>query len=173
MIGQNLQANHVFATRLMNEIQYVPGAVDVRIQQPFNLPRYFVDVDRSKAQTVGLQQKDISSSLLSALSGSFQTAPTYYLDPKNGVEYNIAVQSPQYGLDSLQQLQNIPVTPASAAATPTTTGTPSTAGTESVCSRFKYLRHSAAYSAPRIRWAASRYRSLATWPRLRVAVNSP
>ncbi len=129
VIGQNLQANHAFATRLMNEIKYVPGAVDVRIQQPFNLPRYFIDVDRVKAQTVGLQQKDIADNVLSALSGSFQTAPTFYLDPRNGVEYNIAVQSPQYGLDSLQQLQNIPLTAASSLNAPTTTGMPSTAGT--------------------------------------------
>jgi multidrug efflux pump subunit AcrB len=125
VIGQNLLANHAFANKLMNEIKYVPGVVDMRIQQPFNLPRYFVDVDRTKAQTVGLTQKDISSSLLSALSGSYQTSPTFYLDPHNGVEYNVSVEAEQYNLDSLQQLQNIPITsatttPANTSASPTT-----------------------------------------------------
>jgi multidrug efflux pump subunit AcrB len=100
----------------------------MRIQQPFNLPRYFMEVDRSKAQTVGLTQKDISGSLLSALSGSYQTAPTYYLDPRNGVEYNVSVQAEQYHLDSLQQLKNIPVT-AAAAPVPNTMTMPTTAGT--------------------------------------------
>ena len=128
VIGQNLAANHVFAEKLMNEIKYVPGAVDVRLQQPFNLPRYFVNVDRSKALTVGLQQKDVTNSVLSSLSGSYQTSPTYYLDPRNGVSYNIAVQSPQYTMDSLQQLRNIPLTPAGQNPTPSSTAIPNTAG---------------------------------------------
>ena len=129
VIGQNMMANHVFAEKLMNEIKYIPGAVDVRLQQPFNLPRYFVDVDRSKALSVGLQQKDVTSSLLSALSGSYQTSPTYYLDPRNGVSYNIAVQSPQYSMNSLQQLQNIPLTPSSGPQQMSASTTPTTAGT--------------------------------------------
>jgi multidrug efflux pump subunit AcrB len=134
VIGPNLEANHAFAEKLMNEIKYVPGAVDMRIQQPFNLPHYFVDVDRAKAQTVGLTQRDISGSLLSALSGSYQTSPTFYLDPHNGVSYNVSVQSEQYKMDSLQQLKNIPVTsaaapPANTSSSPTTAGTgPSSAG---------------------------------------------
>jgi multidrug efflux pump subunit AcrB len=128
VIGQNVMANHTFAEKMMNEIKYIPGAVDVRIQQPFNLPRYFVDVDRSKAQTVGLEQRDITNSLLTALSGSYQTSPTYFLDPHNGVEYNIAVQSPQYRMDSLQQLGNIPVTGAGQMNTTTSTSIPNTAG---------------------------------------------
>jgi multidrug efflux pump subunit AcrB len=126
VIGPNQEANHVFAEKLMNEIKYVPGVVDMRIQQPFNLPRYFVDIDRTKAQEIGFTQKDVSSSLLSALSGSYQTAPTYYLDPRNGVEYNISVQAEQYNLDSLQQLENIPITAANAPP-PNTAATPTTA----------------------------------------------
>ncbi len=128
VIGQNMAANHAFAEKLMNEIKYIPGAVDVRLQQPFNLPRYFVDVDRSKALTVGLQQRDVTNSVLSSLSGSYQTAPTYYLDPRNGVSYNIAVQSPQYRMDSLQQLQNIPLTPAGSQSQPGSSTVPTTAG---------------------------------------------
>ena len=70
----------------------MPGTTDLHIQQPFNEPRLFVDVDRSRAQDVGFSQRDIATSLLVALSGSFQTAPTFWLNPKNGVSYNIATQ---------------------------------------------------------------------------------
>ncbi len=116
VIGPNQSANHAFAERLLNEIKYVPGTADLRIQQPINQPRMFVDVDRSRAQDIGLTQRDVAGSLLVALSGSFQTQPTYWLNPKNGVSYNIATQTPQYALDTLNDLQNIPLTPASNAA---------------------------------------------------------
>jgi multidrug efflux pump subunit AcrB len=122
IVGPNMVANHAFAEKLMQEIKYVPGTTDLRIQQPFNYPRYFVDVDRSKAQDIGLTQRDTAGSLLVALSGSFQTAPTFWLDPANGVSYSIAVQSPQYNLDSLQQLKNIPLTPGTAAPSLTVPG---------------------------------------------------
>ena len=114
IVGPNMAGNHAFAEKIMQEIKYVPGTTGLRIQQPFNYPRYFVDVDRSKAQNIGLTQRDTAGSLLVALSGSFQTAPTFWLDPSNGVSYSIAVQSPQYNLDSLQKLKNIPLTPATA-----------------------------------------------------------
>jgi multidrug efflux pump subunit AcrB len=94
----------------MQEIKYVPGTTDLRIQQPFNLPHFFVDVDRSRAQDIGLTQRDVAGSLLVALSGSFQTSPTFWLNPKNGVSYNIAAQTPQYSLDSLGDLQSVPIT---------------------------------------------------------------
>ena len=116
IIGTNQSANRTFAERLMQEIRYIPGASDLRIQQPSNYPRFMVDVDRSKAEDIGLTQRDAAGSLLVALSGSFQTTPNYWLDPANGVSYNIAVQSPQYNLDSLQALKNIPLTPGTAAA---------------------------------------------------------
>ena len=114
IVGPNMAGNHAFAEKIMQEIKYVPGTSGLRIQQPFNYPRYFVDVDRSKAQDIGLTQRDTAGSLLVALSGSFQTSPTFWLNPSNGVSYSIAVQSPQYNLDSLQQLKNIPLTPGSA-----------------------------------------------------------
>src|SRR5271156_3265499 len=97
----------------MNEIKYVPGATDLRIQQPFDNPRFDVNIDRTKSEQIGLQTRDVANSLLVATSGSFQTTPTYWLNPANGVSYNIAVQSPQYNLDSLQDLNNIPPAPAS------------------------------------------------------------
>ncbi len=115
VIGQNMVANHDFAQRRMEDLKHVPGATDLRIQQPFNYPRFFVQVDRSKAQDLGLVQRDVAGNLLVALSGSFQTSPTFWLDPKNGVSYSIAVQSPQYTMDTLQDVKNIPLTPASTA----------------------------------------------------------
>jgi multidrug efflux pump subunit AcrB len=115
VVGPDLEANRVVADRLLNEVKFVPGAADMRIQQPFNNPNLTVDVNRSMAESTGLRQQDIMQSLLVASSGSFQTSPTYYLDPRNGVEYNIAAQSPQYDLDTLQDLRNIPVTPGSGA----------------------------------------------------------
>ncbi len=110
IVGPNLEGNRDFATKLLNRIRYVAGTADLRIQQPFNEPRLFVAVDRTKSAQLGLHQNDVAQSLLSATSGSFQTSPTFFLDPKNNVSYDIAVQSPQYNLDSLNDLANIPVT---------------------------------------------------------------
>jgi multidrug efflux pump subunit AcrB len=110
VIGPDLQHNRVYAERLLNDIKYVPGATDTRIQQPFDAPKFTVNVDRTRASEVGLTQRDVASSILVSLSGSFQTTPNFYLDPKNGVSYNIAVQSPQYGLDSVAELQSLPIT---------------------------------------------------------------
>jgi multidrug efflux pump subunit AcrB len=115
IIGAQQQANREIAERMMNEIRYVPGATDLRIQQPFDNPELTINVDRTKAQQIGLEQRDVAQSLLVATSGSYQTNPTYYLNPQNGVSYNIAVQSPQYNLDSLQDLNNIPLTAGSGA----------------------------------------------------------
>lgn len=107
--GRNVYANRVIADRLLQEIKYIPGMIDTRIQQPFNLPVLNVDIDRTKAQLVGYSARDVASNVLVALSGSFQTSPTFWLNPKTGVTYSIAVQSPQYQMDSLQDLHNIPV----------------------------------------------------------------
>ncbi len=112
IVGTNLYGNRALAERILNEVRFVPGAADSRIQQPFNYPNMTVNVDRTRAQTVGLTQKDVAQSLLVALSGSFQTTPSFYLDPRNGVSYNVAVQTPQYRLDSVSALQSLPVTAA-------------------------------------------------------------
>ena len=134
IVGPNLEGNRAFAERLLDKIKYVPGTADLRIQQPFNEPRLYVDVDRTKAAQLGLQQRDITNSLLTATSGSFQTSPTFYLDPANNVSYNIAVQSPQYNLDSLQDLANIPINPGSGAGgtAPAAASTPPPTGVASV-----------------------------------------
>ncbi len=119
--GYNLQDNRRFANQLLRRIQMVPGTADLRIQQPFDEPHLRINVDRTKAQLAGFTQRDIASNLLISLSGSFQTSPTYWLNPKNGVSYSIATQTPQYRLDSLQGLENIPVT-GSSGATPAILG---------------------------------------------------
>jgi multidrug efflux pump subunit AcrB len=113
VVGPNQQGNRVFAERLLNQVKYVPGAADMRIQQTFDNPNLTVNVNRSMAQSAGFAQRDVMQSLLVATSGSFQTSPTFYLDPQNGVEYSIAAQSPQYALDTMQDLRNIPLTPGS------------------------------------------------------------
>jgi len=110
VVGQNLIANRHFAEQLMNKIKYVPGAVDLRIQEPFNLPRLQVDIDRTRAAQVGFTPLNIADNLLVSLSGSFQTIPTFWLDPKTGVSYSITAQTPEYRVDTLQDLENIPVT---------------------------------------------------------------
>ena len=125
IVGPNLEGNHAFADKLLEQLRYVPGSTDMRIQQPFNEPRLFVDVNRTKSTQIGLTQSDVAQSLLSATSGSFQTSPEFFLDPKNNVSYDIAVQSPQYNLDSLNDLANIPVT-ASAAASSGNSGSTNT-----------------------------------------------
>jgi CzcA family heavy metal efflux pump len=114
VVGNNLEANHIYAKSLLEQIRSIPGTTDLRIQQPFDSPNFTVAVDRTKAQQVGYSQRDVAGNLLVSLSGSFQTTPSYWLDPHNGVSYNIAIQQPQYDLQNLQQLQNIPVTGSSA-----------------------------------------------------------
>ncbi len=131
IVGPNLYGNRALAERVLNEVRYVPGASDARIQQPFDLPNMTVNVDRTRAQAIGLTQQNVAQSLLVALSGSFQTTPSFYLDPRNGVSYNVAVQAPQYDIQSLAALRSLPVTgsasPATAAAS-TSTGAPGSMG---------------------------------------------
>jgi multidrug efflux pump subunit AcrB len=115
IVGPDLYGNRALAERILNEVRYVPGAADARIQQPFNYPNLTVNVDRTRAQSIGLTQKDVATSLLVSLSGSFQTAPSFYLDPKSGVTYNVATQTPQYKLDSMAQLNSLPITGAAMA----------------------------------------------------------
>jgi multidrug efflux pump subunit AcrB len=108
--GPNLNADRVLAERMLNQVRYQPGIVDARIQQPFNYPNWTTDVDRTRAQEVGLTQFNVAQSLLVALSGSFQTQPNFYLDPRNGVSYSIAVQEPQYRIDTMAALKSLPIT---------------------------------------------------------------
>jgi CzcA family heavy metal efflux pump len=110
VVGQNLDGNRAFADQLLNKLKYVPGIVDLRIQQTFDQPKLHIEVDRTKAQQIGFSARDVAQNVLISLSGSFQTTPNYWLDSKTGVSYSIAAQTPQYRVDSLQDLENIPVT---------------------------------------------------------------
>jgi CzcA family heavy metal efflux pump len=107
--GQNYPQNYAIAQQIANRLRHVPGAVDVHVQQLMSNPTLHLDVDRVRAQQVGLTQRDVAQNLLVTLSSSFQTAPTFWENPKNGVTYNLAVMSPQYRIDSMQALMNIPV----------------------------------------------------------------
>jgi multidrug efflux pump subunit AcrB len=108
--GNNLNANFAYATKLLSQIRRIAGVADARIQQSTNNPTFNIDVDRTRAQYVGLTERDVVNSLTVNLSGSGQVAPTYYLNPDNGVNYSVVMQTPQYQLDSLSALQTLPIT---------------------------------------------------------------
>jgi len=107
--GQSYAQNYLIAEQIANRLRHVPGAVDVHVQQLMNNPTLHLDVDRVRAQQVGLTQRDVAQNLLVSLSSSFQTAPTFWLNPKNGVTYNLSVMSPQYKVDTLEALMNTPI----------------------------------------------------------------
>ncbi len=110
VIGHDIEADRAYTDKIFTKIANVTGVADPRIQQAFNVPTLYVDVDRSFAGTVGLTEKDVANSVQDTLAGSFQTAPTFWLNPKNGVSYPIVVQMPQYWVNSLGDLRNVPVT---------------------------------------------------------------
>ncbi len=110
IIGNQQEANYAYATDLMKRIRRVPGIADLRIAQAFNYPQLNVNVDRSLADEVGLTQRDIANSLLVTLSGSSQVRPNFWLNTENGVSYPIVAQVPQYRIDSVSDLANIPIT---------------------------------------------------------------
>jgi multidrug efflux pump subunit AcrB len=110
VIGNNQKDNYAYATVLLKRIRTVPGIADLRIQQVFNYPQINVDVDRTLAREVGLTQRDVANSLLVTLSGSGQVKPNFWLNTKNGVSYPIVAQMPQYRVDTLSDLVNVPIT---------------------------------------------------------------
>jgi multidrug efflux pump subunit AcrB len=114
--GFNVAGNRAFANKLLQKLRSVPGAVDLRIQQEADYPQISVDVDRSKASTLGLTEQNVASNLLVSLSGSFQTTPSFWNDPKNGTQYNVVTQTPQHQLQSLNDLGNTPLSAANGGA---------------------------------------------------------
>jgi multidrug efflux pump subunit AcrB len=112
VIGNNQAANYAYATDLLKRIRKVPGIADLRIQQVNNYPQLNVDVDRTLASEVGLTQRDVANSLLVTLSGSGQVQPNFWLNTENGVSYPIIAQMPQYRIDSVSDLSNLPITSA-------------------------------------------------------------
>jgi CzcA family heavy metal efflux pump len=114
VIGNDQNANYAYATDLLKRIRSVPGIADLRIQQVFNYPQINVEVDRTLADEVGVTQRDVANSLLVTLSGSGQVKPNFWLNSHNGVSYPIVAQMPQYRVDTMSDLINVPVTPTEA-----------------------------------------------------------
>ena len=112
--GPHLAENYAYAQSLLRRLRHVPGLVDARIQQSLSEPAFSVEVDRTRAQYVGITERDVTNSMVVNLAGSSQVQPTFWLNPDNGVNYSIVMQTPQYQVDSLNALQNLPITAAGA-----------------------------------------------------------
>ena len=108
--GNDLASNAALAAELVKKIRQIPGAVDVHVHQRFDAPSLNLQMDRTRLQQMGLSAQNVGQNVLVALSGSSQTAPAFWLNPQNGVVYIVTVQTPQYKVDSLDSLLNMPVT---------------------------------------------------------------
>ncbi len=109
IVGRELALNREVAARLADKIRHVPGAVDVRVQQPADQPKLQFAIDRTKASAIGLSERDVANSVLLTLSGSGQVQPAYWVNPKNGIQYLVNVRAPEYVMDSLSALNSIPI----------------------------------------------------------------
>ena len=116
--GADAAGNFKYANDLLRRIRRIPGVADARIQQSPNAPAFQVNVDRTRAQYVGVTERDVTNSLVVNLAGSSQVAPTYYLNPQNGVSYSVVMQTPQYQIDSLNKLETLPINAAGATSLP-------------------------------------------------------
>ncbi len=116
--GNDLIANFAYANQLLRRIRKIPGIADARIQQSPNSPGFNVDVDRTRAQYVGVTERDVTNSMVVNLAGSSQVAPIYFLSPENGVSYSVVMQTPEYKMDSLGALETLPVSTTGAGAPP-------------------------------------------------------
>ncbi|MGH8323447.1 MAG: efflux RND transporter permease subunit, partial [Steroidobacteraceae bacterium] len=116
--GKDVQANRAYADELLQKLRTIPGAVDLRIQQAFDYPKFDVNVDRTKARELGLTQQNVASNMLVSLSGSFQTSPSFWIDPNSGTQYNVVAQTPQPVMDTINQLQTTPLTGGAAGSEP-------------------------------------------------------
>jgi multidrug efflux pump subunit AcrB len=114
VMGPNGEANMVYAQKLLREINKIPGIADARIQQADNYPELLVDVDRTRAQQLGITERDVTNSLVVTMAGSGQVAPAFWLNKRNGVSYPIVAQTPEYRNQSLSDLENIPIAGSSA-----------------------------------------------------------
>jgi multidrug efflux pump subunit AcrB len=118
--GNDAYASVAQADKMLGQLRQVPGIVDLRIQQPFDYPALQVSVDRTKAAQGGYTEQDVSTSVLNTLSGSFQVTPMFFLNWDNMVAYDIVAQTPQYKMDTMQNLENIPINRATSATGPST-----------------------------------------------------
>jgi CzcA family heavy metal efflux pump len=110
IMGADMRTSYDIGQKIANRLRQIPGAADVHVQQMLSLPTLYVDMDRTRINQVGLNAQNVAQSVLISLSGSSQTTPDYWLNPKNGVTYPVAIQTPQYHMTSLQDLINTPVT---------------------------------------------------------------
>jgi len=108
--GSDVEGNRQVADKMLADLHRIPGLTDLRIQQQFDYPAYDINVDRTKAAQGGLTERSVATNVLNSLSGSFQVTPIFFLNWKNGVNYNLVTQTPQYKLQSLQDLANTPIT---------------------------------------------------------------
>jgi CzcA family heavy metal efflux pump len=122
VVGADMRGSYDIAQGIANRLRQIPGTADVHVQQMMGLPTLYLDMDRTRINQVGLNAEQVAQSVLISLSGSFQTAPNFWLNPRNGVSYNIAIQTPQYRMTSLQDLMNTPVTGASSQTAPQVIG---------------------------------------------------
>ncbi|MEO6848697.1 MAG: efflux RND transporter permease subunit, partial [Chthoniobacterales bacterium] len=109
ILGRDVAKNFEVASKLLEELRKIPGIADVHLQQAFDQPKLNIDVDRSKSAELSLTHRQVADSMLISLSGSGQTTPTFWLNPKNGVVYSLTTKVPQYHIESLQDLQNLPI----------------------------------------------------------------
>ena len=109
IVGTDMNASYVIAQQIANKMRHIPGAADVHVQQLLSAPTLHLEIDRTRVTQVGLTARDVAQSVLVSLSGSFQTAPNFWLNPRNSVTYQMAVQAPQYRITSMQDLMTIPV----------------------------------------------------------------
>jgi len=107
--GGKLADNFEYANRLLSKVRTVPGVVDARIQQSRSRPAFDINVDKTRAQEIGISTRDVTNSMVINMAGSSQVSPTYWLNPTNGVTYSIVLQTPQYHLNSLNALANLPI----------------------------------------------------------------
>ena len=108
--GADTEGNRRVADKMLAELRQVPGIADPHLQQPFDYPLYEINIDRTKATQAGFSERDVANSTLNSLSGSFQITPMFFLNYQNGTSYNLVAQTPQYAVQSLQDVQNIPIT---------------------------------------------------------------
>jgi CzcA family heavy metal efflux pump len=116
VVGADMRGNYDIAQKIANRLRRIPGTADVHVQQMMTLPTLHLDMDRTRINQVGLNAQQVAQSVLVTLSGSFQTAPNFWLNPRNGVTYPIAIQAPQYRMTSVEDLMNTPVNSAKAQA---------------------------------------------------------
>jgi CzcA family heavy metal efflux pump len=109
IVGTDAGKSYELAQQIANRMRHIPGSADVHVQQLLSLPTLRMDIDRNRVTQVGLTARDVAQSVLVSLSGSFQTAPNFWLNPRNGVTYQMAVQTPQYRITDLQDVMAIPV----------------------------------------------------------------